>query len=88
MPSRRTAQKARRKVSPQSLRNLRPWRKGCKSPNPAGRPPCTLSEQACRLMTPAKRLKILKAILSKAERGNVQAALCLARLEQYFHAEI
>jgi hypothetical protein len=80
--------KRRRSISPQSLANLRrPWRKG-ESGNVHGRPQSSLSEQACRLLTPQKRLKILKAVLAKAERGDTTAALCLARLERYYGKEI
>ena len=40
------------------------------------------------MLTPARRLKILKAVCAKAEKGDTTAALCLARLERYYGREI
>ena len=83
-----TKDKRRRVVPAASLANLRaPWKRG-QSGNPHGRPLLTLSGQAVALLTPPRRLKILKAILKKAEAGDSQACLCLARLEKHFQREI
>lgn len=80
--------KRRRAISPASLANLRaPWKRG-QSGNPHGRPLLTLSGQCVALLTPPRRLKILKALIAKAEKGDAQATLCLARLEKHFQREI
>jgi hypothetical protein len=61
------------------FQNLKPWQKGCPSPNPGGRPrnkPFT--EAIKKAATEEELASIVQAVIAKAKDGDIKAAEFLA----------